>query len=350
MNDIIRVGMAGFGVAGQFFHAPLLMADSRFALAKVYERTTAKAEERYAGVRTVHTFEELLTDDIDMVVLCTPNSTHIPLAKQALNAGKHVVVEKPLAATAAEAEELSELSRKKSLLCVAHQNRRYDGDFLTVRQLLASGKLGSVSSFISRFDRYRAGANPRPWRRVAAPGTDAFYDIGIHLIDQAYVLFGMPDEVYAELFTRKTESCGTDEFSVSLYYPNTCVTLSSTELAAGTEARFAIRGSRGTFIKYGKDTQERDLRAGKVPSAPDWGRDDTGNYGTLYTVDGSKINACKVETLHGNYPAFYDGVYKTLRENAPSPVPLEESVEVLRIMEAAVQSGQEGRRISLRSL
>ena len=347
MEKVIRVGVAGFGMAGQIFHAPYLHADPHFAIRKVYERSSEHAKKEYPYAEIVRSFDALLTGDIDLVVIGTPNQTHVAFAKQAIAAGKHVIVEKPVAATAAEALELTRLARERGVFFTVNQNRRLDGDFLTLKKLLESGRLGTVTDYVSNFDRYAVGYNYRDWRRVEEKGVDTLYDLGVHLIDQAYVLFGLPKQVYADLDRQRPESFGVDRFTVILYYEGFTATLRAGELAVRAPYHYCVYGTKGSFIKDGVDPQERDIAAGLRPSAEHWGEDDPAHYGRLYLYEDGAVREERIPTEVGNYGVFYERVYDTLTTGADFFVKGEETAEVLRIIEAAVQSDREQRRITL---
>lgn len=347
-SNRIRVGLAGFGMSGQVFHAPFLAADDRYELKRVYERSTERASEAYPGVEVVHSFEDLLADDIDLVVITTPNALHVPMARQALEAGKNVVVEKPVAATSAEAMELSQLAREKGRVLTVYQNRRLDGDFRTVERIIQGGSLGEVVDYECHFDRFVQGFSKKPWKRDGGPGVDILYDLGIHILDQAYVLFGMPDEVYADMRQERPESSGVDNFEIILYYPDKKVILSATQIAAQPGPHYMVHGRRGSFLKSGFDPQEHALQNGGRPGEPGFGADSEEQYGTLTTVsEEGVVSSQPVQTETGNYGEFYDNLYQTLTEGAPLMVPPEQAVDVLRILEAAQQSNRDGRRISL---
>ena len=206
MKTPIRTAIAGFGLSGKIFQAPFIHADPNFELKKVYERKTDRAKAEYPYVQIVRSFEELLTDDIDLVIISTPNDTHVPFAKLAMAAGKHVVVEKPVAATSTEAAELCAMAKKQGVVLSVFQNRRLDSDFLTVKKLIEDGALGEVLDYEAHYDRFERGVNPKPWKAAGGAGVGVLYDLGVHIIDQAYVLFGMPNEVYADFRQQRPES------------------------------------------------------------------------------------------------------------------------------------------------
>lgn len=346
MEPRLNVALAGFGAAGQRFHAPFLTADRRFRLCKIL--TTRKlARERYPDAQTVSRFEELLTPEIDLVILATPNALHVPQAQQAVLAGKHVLVEKPIAATADEARALFTLAKERGVVLTVHQNRRFDGGFRTVQQLIERGDLGEVLDYAAHFDRYVTGKSPKPWKAAGGAGVNILYDIGIHLIDQAYVLFGMPQAVYADVRKHRTESPEFDAFSVNLYYGERKAVLSAGEVVAMPGPHFAVHGHRGSFLKFGLDPQEAALAAGQKPSSPHWGEDTPDRFGTLARVTETGIVTETVPTVPGNYALFFDAFYRAVTDNAPPPVQEQEAVDVLTLVEAALESAKTGKRVDL---
>lgn len=348
MDKIINVGLAGFGMSGQMFHAPFINADKRFCLKKVYERKNEKSKAEYPDIELVRSFDDLLTDDIDLVVISLPNREHVPAALRAMEAGKNVICEKPVAATETEARLLYDTAEKLGVFFTVYQNRRLDGDFQTVKKLIESGELGEIVEYVMRYDNYAIGPNHRPWRRVNEKGIDQLYDLGVHIIDQAYWLFGMPDEVYADMFTRRPESYGVDCFDVVLYYPGMKATLSSTQLAASPAARYVVNGRKGNFIKFGADVQDKAIGAGLRPPMPGWGEDSEENYGILTVYENGAPVSRRVRTEAGNYGRFYDGVYKKITAGEDFFVKPGEPADVIKIIEAAIRSNDEKRRIKLK--
>lgn len=343
----IYVGLAGFGMSGQIFQAPFLSCDPRFRLKKVYERTSNKAKQEYPEMEIVRNFEALLTSDIDLVVISTPNQYHVPMAIQAMRAGKHVVVEKPVAATSKEADELCRIAKNEKVLLTVYQNRRLDGDFLTVKKIIDENRIGEVVDYECHFDRFVNGKSTKQWKADGGKGIDLLYDIGIHLIDQVYSLFGMPDEVYADLRKQREESSGIDNLQVCLYYEDKKITLSAGELVAMPGPHFMVHGRKGSFIKYGQDVQESRLLCGMRPGNSEWGQEDETSFGTLCTVTGQEFLQEKIPTEQGNYGKYYDNLYHAVKNGSELLVKPEEAVDVLRIVEAAQISSIEKRRIRL---
>lgn len=346
MTEPIRVGLAGYGFSGRFFHAPFIVNDKRFRLCKVMERSSAHAKEDYASVEVVNTFEELLTDDIDLVVIATPNKTHFELAQQAIMAGKNIVVEKPVTPTPEEAEQLCVLAKEKGVVFSVYQSRRYDGDFMTVRKVIESGKLGEVVDYECHFDRFAKPGSPKAWKMENVKGNGPLYNLGVHIIDQVYVLFGMPEEVYADFRIQRSDNVFPDNFEIVFYYPDKKAIVSASEVVGHAGPHFMVHGRKGSFLKYGMDVQEGDLVSGKRPWDEGWGCDSEEKYGKVY--DGMTGAAETIPTLDGNYALYYDNLYDVLMGKGELAVKPEETVDVLKIMDAALCSDREKRRISLK--
>lgn len=346
----LRVGMVGYGLAGSIFHAPLLAALPELQLAVVVTGNAERADQArhdHQGVRVVDRAERLweLADQLDLVVIASPNRTHVPLARAALEAGLPVVVDKPLAATAAEAEALVEEAERRGLMLTVFQNRRWDGDILTVQQLVREGALGRVLRFESRFERWRP--TPKPgWRQLGDPeeAGGLLYDLGAHLIDQALQLFGPVERVYAEVERRRPGVEVDDDTFVALAHRSGVRShLWMSTNAAQLGPRLRVLGDRAAYTKYGLDVQEAALHAGGTPDQPGWGEEPSDRWGSL----GAAEETHPVRTLPGGYHRFYQGVASTLREGAPVPVDPRDAVAALRIIEAAQQSATDQRVVAV---
>lgn len=347
MNNKINVGIAGFGMSAQIFQAPFLHADERFHIKKIYERTTENSKKEYPYVEIVRTYADLLTDDIDLVVISTPNNLHVPMAKEAMYAGKNVIVEKPVSATSEEAAELCRLAKEKGLLFSVYQNRRLDGDFLTVKNIIDTDTLGEVLDYEVHYDRYVIGKGSKAWKENGGPGIGILYDLGVHIIDQAVHLFGVPKEVYADFRRQRPETFGYDNFEVILYYDDLKAIISASEVVAGPGPHYMVHGREGSFLKYGMDVQENALIAGERPGKDGWGSEPQECYGTLYKYVTGEIEEVKIQTIPGNYGKYYDNIYHALTSGADLMVKPEETVTVLKIIEAAQLSNSEKRRVVL---
>ncbi|WP_433240970.1 Gfo/Idh/MocA family oxidoreductase [Streptosporangium sp. CA-135522] len=345
MTDL-RVGLIGYGVAGAFFHAPLIAATPGLRLSAVVTgnpERAAEVREKY-GARAVGDAAELW-DSSDLIVVASPNRTHVPLTEAALKAGLPVVVDKPLAATAAQARALMELARDLGLMLTVFQNRRWDGDFLTIERLVSAGELGTVNRLESRFERWR----PTPkggWRELgdAEEVGGLLYDLGSHLVDQALRLLGPVTHVYAESDVRRPGVASDDDTFIALTHAGGARShLWAGALTARLGPRFRVLGSTAGYVKYGLDVQEDRLRAGLTPDVSGFGEDPPERWGTLGTDDDHN----PVRTEPGAYLSFYEAVTASLREGAPPPVEPGEVVEALTVLEAARRSVAERQVIAL---
>src|SRR5437016_13941687 len=261
-----------------------------FRLTTIVQRSGAP-DPRYPDVAFVRSVDELLDRAIDLVVIATPNTSHHPIAKQCLLAGRHVVIDKPFTTTAAEAEELVQLAKRKQRVVSAYQNRRYVGDFVTLQNLLSDGVLGRVAMFESHFDRFRPELRPTAWREQPHPGSGIWFDLGSHLLDQALVLFGNPRAVAADIRIERAGAAVDDAFDVTLHYPHMRALLRASMLAAAPGPTFAAHGTKGSFVKYGLDPQEAALKSGRTPDEPNWDAEPAERYGQLTTPEETRTVA-----------------------------------------------------------
>lgn len=341
-GERIKVGLIGYGHAGSVFQAPLILAEPRLELRAVATRREERAARDLPGVRRASSPTELFKDDeIGVIVVASPNETHRELALAALSAGKHVVVDKPLANSSGEADELIAAAARAGRVLGVFQNRRWDGDFLTVKRLIGSGSLGSVEYYESNFDRHRPMIK-RGWREEEKAGSGLLYDLGSHLIDQALALFGMPESVTADVERRRPEARVDDYFRLEMRYASRMAVLGASMLAPEPGPRFLVRGPEGTFEKRGLDPQENALKEGRRPGDEGWGRGRPEDDGTLTTADGAR----RVETLPGAYPEFYAGLAACLIDGAPVPVAAEDARRGLLVLEAARLSAAERRPVA----
>lgn len=348
----LNVGIIGFGLSGRVFHAPILSGIENLHLSKIYTRSSEKqhqARQLYPEAIVVDTMDDVLGDAaIDLVVLCLPNIYHFDLAKKALQAGKHVVVEKPFTVTSEEAVELIDLSKRHDRLLSVYHNRRFDSDFLTVQKILQSKTLGNLKEFESHFDRFRNRPKENAWREEPLPGSGMLYDLGSHLIDQAVTLFGLPNEVYADIQTQRSGGKVDDNFALILYYNDLKVTLKTSMLVKEPLPRFILLGDNGTFLKYGFDPQEDALKAGQLPADMDrWGMEPIELHGTINYLDGDATIKNTVVSEIGDYRKYYENIYAAISGRAELAVTAEQARDVIRIIESAQRSHLEKRRIEL---
>ncbi|MHB4953400.1 oxidoreductase [Klebsiella pneumoniae] len=345
MSDAIRVGLVGFGYASKTFHAPLIGGTPGMALKAVASSDADKVHADWPGVKVMSAPGDLLDDpDIDLVVIATPNDTHFPLAKAALEAGKHVVVDKPFTVTLSQARELESLAKHCGRILSVFHNRRWDSDFLTVSALINEGQLGEVCYFESHFDRFRPQVRQR-LREQAGPGSGIWYDLAPHLLDQVVVLFGLPVSITVDLSQLRPGAQSTDYFHAVLAYPQRRVVLHGTLLAAAESARFIVHGSRASYIKYGLDPQEERLKNGERLPQEDWGYDM--RDGTLTRAEGDERSQEKWLTLPGNYPAYYAAIRDALNGVGENPVPASEAIQIMTLIELGIESARHRATLSL---
>ena len=340
---MIKVGLAGFGFAGRVFHAPIISAVAGLELNAILERSGNEAALRHPNARIVKSMDELLAiDEIKLVVIATPNVSHYPLAKQCLLAGRDVVVDKPFTTTYAEAAELVDLARQRGRLLTVYQNLRSNGDFRTIRRLVESSRLGRIVLYEAHFDRYRLQLRPGAWRERAEPGSGVFFDLGVHLIDQAIVLFGLPEAITADIRIERDGAVVDDAFDVTMHYPRTCVLLRASMIALAPDVRYIVRGENGAFVKYGIDPQEAALKRGEVPRDDTWGREAREKWGVLYTPEGNSLRSETIATVPGDYRLFYANVRDAILGNAPIDVTHEQMLNVMDALESARESSDRG--------
>ena len=336
----IGVGLIGYGAAGSAFHAPLIRAVERLDLRAIVTSRVEQASN--LGVRVLASTDELLDDpSIDLVVVATPNESHFPLAAAALRAGKHVVVDKPLALNTEEADALIALADETGRVLSVFHNRRWDSDYLTVKAVRE--RLGPISLYEAHWDRFRPGIK-RGWRELPGEGAGLLNDLGPHLIDQALQLFGPPHAVTGDLAVQRAEAQVDDYFHVTLHYGAMRAILSASTLTAAARPHFALHGSEGSFVKYGLDPQEAALKAGLLPTAAGFGEEPPELSGTLTCADGSSES---VTTRTGRYVDYYEGIADAVAGQGPVPVAAADARLGLRIIGLARQSAREGRRLPL---
>jgi len=344
----IKTALCSFGMSGRLFHAPFVHLDPGFELYSVYERTKSIARIEYPSIRIRRSLQELLDDHaVELVIVNTPNYTHYDFTKQALLAGKHVVVEKPFTITTKEAEELAALARGGGKMLSIYQNRRYDSDFRTVKKILDEGWLGDIVEAEFHFDRYNPALSPKQHKETPGPGTGVVYDLGPHLIDQALTLFGMPQAVFADLAVTRAHSEIEDYMEILLWYPGMRVRLKSGYFVREALPAYILHGKSGSFIKTRADVQEKHLLEGRRPGGEDWGTEPQQDMGLLHAEKDGKEIRTTIPSLKGNYGAYYEGIYRAIRNKEQAPVTPEDGIKTIRIIEAACQSNKEKKIINL---
>jgi predicted dehydrogenase len=342
MNAMIDVGLIGFGLAGRSFHAQVIRATPGLRLAAILQRHGNEAAEKYPDVRVVRSVEELLDiPEIRLVIIATPNETHAPIARQCLKAGRDVVVDKPFATTLKEAAELVQLARERGRLITVYQNRRYDGDFQVIRQIVADGTLGRIVRFETNYDRFRPDLKPAAWRERVGPGSGILFDLAPHLIDHALVLFGLPEAVTADIRMERTVAVVDDSFDVMMHYPaGMRAVLRSTMLAVAPRPRFVLHGTRGSFFKQTFDPQEINLRRGYAPENGPWGGEPEEDWGVLTTVENENVTKSSVPSATSDYRDYYANVRDAILGGETLAVTPEHALDVMRVLEMAQESSR----------
>jgi predicted dehydrogenase len=333
-------------LGGRVFHAPLLSSVAGLELAAIVERTTNHAAERYPGIVTYRTVDAMLADSsLSLIVVTTPNDSHFQCARQAIEAGKNVVVDKPMCVTSAEVAELMELAAKRGVMLAPFHSRRWDSDFLTLKKLLLEEPLGRLVYFESNMDRWRPSPTARmPWKNEPAQG-GILLDLGTHLADQPLALFGNPEAVDAEIRRERDGEGANDSFTLRLRYPAFTVVVSANILSALERPRYHLRGTRGNYLKRGIDPQEAALsRVTRVGDGP-WGLEPAADWGTLAVdVDGGMVTR-PIEPIPGDYRLYYAAVRDAILGKGPAPVSALAAWRVARLLEWAEESSEKRREI-----
>ena len=357
----IKALVIGFGLAGRVFHAPFISAVPGFRLTGIVQRHGDEAARAYPETKTLRSFDEAIDSDADLIVVATPNETHFDLAKRCLEAGKHVVVDKPLAATSGEAMTLAKLAAEKKVILAPFHNRRWDGDFLTVKALLLQKAFGRLATYESHFDRYRPVPREGTWKEAGNPANGMLFDLGPHLVDQVLALFGSPEAITASVRADRDHSQVEDAFDITLHYPRMLAHCRATMIAADPSPRFHLHGTSGSYRKYGLDPQEPALVAGaKVPKlvsdgrskeSDEWLREDSAMWGLLTLApnpgDPRTLVTHEVETEPGDYRGFYVNVRDAIRGSGPLVVTPEDGYRTIRLLEMARESSLAGKTITV---
>ena len=348
MNQTIKTAITSFGMSGLVFHGPSLKVNPGFEVVNILERSKNISKKLFPEATIVRDYNDILNNPaIELVVVNTPDKFHYEMAKLAILHGKHVVVEKPVTLNSIQAQELVELACEKGVVFTVYQKRRWDGDFITVRKILEENKLGRLVEFESHYDRYRNFITPETWKEEGGEFAGVLYNLGSHMVDQAYVLFGKPVSVTAHLKIVRTGGMVTDYYDIRLEYDNFSALLKCSYLVKKPGPRYILHGELGSFFKSGIDPQEEMLKAGNLPKGENWGADAPEFWGTIsYQKDGNDFEEV-VETIPGNYNIFYDNVFDAIRKGAELLVKPEEAVEVLKILEACIKSNRDKRTILL---
>jgi len=339
---LIKTAVIGYGLSARIFHLPFILRQPGLELVAISSSQDALRRNHPQLQHYPDGSELIAHSDARLVVITSPNHSHFPLARQALLAGKDVLVEKPFVVTVEEGEELLALAERQQRILAVYHNRRFDGDFMTLQQLVHSGRLGEIRHFESHFDRFRPLPRTR-WREQAVRGGGILYDLGPHLIDQALVLFGLPEAVTARCRQLRAGAETTDYFHLQLHYADKEVLLHSSPFCAAPTQRFVLQGTLGSYHKYGLDPQEEALRAGELPGSPGWGLEPASRHGSLHTEQETH----GLPTLAGNYQLFYQQLADALQHRRPPPVTPADALRGIRLIELAYRSHAQGRTLEV---
>lgn len=343
----IKTALLSYGMSGKVFHAPFLELHEGFELIGSWERSKQLIQLDYPNVKSYATLEEVLQSDANLIIVNTPVGTHFQYARQVLLAGKHAVVEKAFTTTVAEAQELADLAKEKGLKLSVFQNRRWDSDLKTVQQIVTSKVLGEIVEAEFHFDRYNPILSPKVHKETANAGAGILKDLGPHIIDQALYLFGFPQSVFADIRITRENSLVDDWIDILLFYPDLRVRLKAGFFVKEANPAYVIHGKKGSFLKSRGDVQEDELKLGKKPNLISWGKEAPGYEGLLHTEVDNKVVKERIPTLQGNYYDFFDGVYKSIVNDIKEPVTAHEGMQVMQIIEAAIESSAQKKVINL---
>lgn len=347
-NKPIQVGLAAYGLSGAVFHAPLISAHPGFCLKKVLSRSGNQQAKKKYPVEVVQDFRDILNDsEIELVVINTPEHTHYALGREALLAGKNVIVEKAFTTKVQEADDLIAISQDQGKILSVYQNSRWHGDFLTVQKIIEEKLLGKLVHYESHFDRFRNFIQPNSWKEEPHPGRGSLYNLGSHMIDQVLVLFGWPQALYADIRIERPNGKVDDSFELMLDYPDLKVTLKSSYLVREPGPRYILHGTDGSFIKYGTDPQEASLKAGDSPYQENYGVEPANKWGKLNTQLNGLHFEGTVETIQASYLGFYENIWEAIRYQKELLVKPEQARNTIKIIQAAIKSNEEGRKIFL---
>ena len=345
---VINTALLSFGLSGRVFHAPFIELHRGFKLVGCWERSAKRIGERYPQTRSYDTLQDLLADDsIDLVVVNTPNATHYEYAREALEAGKHVVVEKVFTGNENEAADLRDVAREAGRKLAVFQNRRWDSDFLSVREILETGKLGDIVEANFGFLRFNPELSEKGHKEEPSAGSGIVKDLGPHVIDQAITLFGMPRSVFADIAITRQDSKVDDYFDILLVYADKRVHVKGGYFFRQPMPEYSLFGKDGCYLKRRSDVQERQLDMGMSPDDPDYGWESAGCEGHLYLGAGSGKEEERVTAPQGNYMKFYDGIYSAIVDDGSEPVTAADGIRVMRVIDAAFESQQSGAIIAL---
>ena len=339
----IKAAIIGYGFAAKTFHEPFLRALNGFELVAASGSNASEAKQHWPEMIAYRHYEEMLeSSEAELYIVTTPNDSHFEITRALLNAGKRVILDKPACTSSSQLNELILLEKESSGSVSIFQNRRWDGDFLTLKKLLGAGRLGEIKRFESHFDRARPTPKTR-WRELPGEGSGIWFDLGPHLIDQAVQLFGKPSAVTADIRTLREGAQVDDYFDVLLHYSDKVVKLHSSPFCFGRPLRYDIQGTQGRFVKYALDPQEAQLINGKAFATPSWAAEEFAHFGRLHTDQGDE----RVTTELGSYAQFFEQIKGFIEGTTENPVPLDSIGDQIAIIEAGFLSSQKHKSIAL---
>lgn len=347
----VHTALCSFGMSGKIFHAPFISTNPRFEMSAVLERSKNESAKMFPGARIYRNLPDLLSDDsIELVIVNTPNYTHFEYAKKSLQAGKHVVVEKPFTVTVKEGLQLKELAEKNKLVLSVYHNRRFDSDYKTIQKILKQKLLGEVVEVDMRFDRFRTTPGNKSHKEIPGPGSGNLYDLGSHLLDQAIRLFGMPRAIFADIGIQRKSSQVDDYFELLLLYGVLRVRLHSSYLVLDALPGYVLYGTKGSFIKPKTNIQEERLANGELPTAKAWGIEPVEEHGILKEIRNQKEFRKTVISEKGNYQEYYDLLFDAIRKKKPAPVAAGDAINVIHLIELAYKSSKLKKIVSVNDL
>lgn len=339
----VSTGICSYGMSGKLFHAPFIEAHPGYVLAAIVERHKNESKEKYPAAKLYRSVEELCADkNLQLIIVNTPTHLHFEHAKMVLQAGKNMVIEKPFTITVKEAEELASLAESKNLFLSVYQNRRYDGDYWAVKDVLQQGLLGELREAEIRYDRYRPSFGGKQHKEGDMPGAGILYDLSPHLVDQAIRLFGFPKAVFADLIRMRDDAAAPDYFELLFYYDKLRVRLIASCIVRETTYAYRLHGMKGSFLQQRSDMQEQQLLAGVKPTLETWCPAPSSPDGILHTEIKGEVVRKEMTSLPGNYMGYYDDVYKALTGQGANPVPAADGIKNTGIIEAALESMKTG--------
>lgn len=340
---MIRTALVSFGMSGKVFHAPFIEANPHFQLVGAWERSTKQITQAYPNAKSFDAYDEILNDPtIDLVIVNSPNDTHYEYTKKALEAGKHVVTEKAFTNTYEEAIALDQLAKQKNKKLAVYHNRRYDADFQTIQQLIKEDKMGVLQDIHISFERFRNDLSPKKHKEQYTPGAGVLFDLGPHLMDQALLISGIPDAIFADIRITRSVSVVDDYFTIIMMYPNHRITLTSGMVFMQQGPGYKMYGTKGSFIKNRSDVQENDLIAGRAVSDVNWGMEDPKDFGCLSSLQNDNtITQQIIPSIPGNYGKFYTLMANAILHDDKEPTTALEGAQIIRMLEIARQSHKE---------